>query len=54
MNFCLRVVAAYGLAFLAGPVLFAAEIVHQAPSEFLEQQLPDLSLIHISEPTRLC
>ena len=43
MNFCLRVVAAYGLAFLAGPVLFAAEIVHQAPAEFLEQQLPDCS-----------
>jgi len=43
MNFSLRVVAACGLAFLAGPVLFAAEIVHQAPAEFLEQQLPDCS-----------
>jgi hypothetical protein len=41
MMFSLRVVAACGLAFLVSPVLFAAEIVHQAPAEFLEEQLPD-------------
>ena len=41
MKSYLRVVAACGLAFLASPVLSAAEIVHQAPAEFLAEQLPE-------------
>jgi hypothetical protein len=40
MTFSLRVVAACGLALVAGPALFAAEIVYQQPAEFLEEQLP--------------
>ena len=41
MTFSLRVVAACGLALLVSPVLFAAEIVHQAPAEFLAEQMPE-------------
>lgn len=41
MSFSLRVVAVCGLALMVSPVLFAAEIVHQAPAEFLEEHVPD-------------
>ncbi|MEJ2384232.1 MAG: FMN-binding protein [Xanthomonadales bacterium] len=41
MKISLRVVAAFGLAIMASPVLLAAEIVHQAPAEFLAEQVPD-------------
>jgi len=40
---CLRVVALCGLAVAVSPVLFAAEIVHQAPAEFVAEQLPGCS-----------
>ena len=43
MNFSLRVVAVCGLAFMVSPVLFAAEVVHQAPAEFLEEHMADCS-----------
>jgi hypothetical protein len=35
------IIALCGLALAASPVLFAAEIVHQAPAEFLDEQVPE-------------